>query len=634
MLVPIKEEIPIMKKRVISLMLCFIMLLGTLLTACSSGEEEDAIDSTTTAASETAITLNLYVVTEKGQSDYTEEEWVQVLENREKVETAFNSITKAKFKTKVELYFCTAEEYEEVVEGKLVKNDLVVAEQERVEKALKAYIKEQKKGGVEEADAIMAYFEKNPDDFEYYVPETTEPPEDAETTKAETVVVTSPEGAVIYELKYPEETETQMDIIYMSGYDDYLRFIENEWLHRLDDELSGSSKKLKDYIPESILGAYKTFGSGTYAVPNVTTYGTYTYVLVNKELATKYNYKASDMSYIADTGRLDSFLSDVVKYESGVLPIYGTLPIVNMNFWNMSADENGVICAGSSNKFSILGGVSAFSMNLFGGNKGDTPETSSVPFGTVSLANSGYSNQLKKIQEYKDLGYVSESLAEGQKFAVKVVQGTPADIQQYLDEYDVNTIATPLAGNDEVFANMFAVTTYTKSLSRSMEIITYMNTNPALRNILQYGIEGENYVLNDDGTVKYLNDLYMMDIEKTGNCFTAYPTEGMDPDIWNYGMQHNQGMKLSAIIGFYVNADSVEALDKEMIQRLNKLSEEYEAKLAAVTNSAELKALLDEANTLKNTNDDVKAYANYQNEATLYYVYNEWVTPFIPTGEE
>ena len=89
-----------------------------------------------------------------------------------------------------------------------------------------------------------------------------------------------------------------------------------------------------------------------------------------------------------------------------------------------------------------------------------------------------------------------------------------------------------------------------------MEIITYLNTNAELRNILQYGIEGKNYELVTatdekhepmlDETGKPLvyaqalpDNTYVMDITKTGNMFIAYPNaKESNVAEGKYGVMH------------------------------------------------------------------------------------------------
>jgi hypothetical protein len=101
---------------------------------------------------------------------------------------------------------------------------------------------------------------------------------------------------------------------------------------------------------------------------------------------------------------------------------------------------------------------------------------------------------------------------------------------------------------------MFAVATTTLSVERSMQIITYLNTNTEIRNLLQYGIEGQHYIFDDKNEVKLMEDKngdkYEMDIYATGNAFLAYPEPGMKASIWENGKKQNRDSLVEPLLGF------------------------------------------------------------------------------------
>ena len=101
------------------------MLMSVLLTSC--GDEESTV-----SASDLAKTITMYVITET-QVNYTPEEYEKlsaaqkaevdaVRAQYEAVEEAINKITKARYKTQLELHYYTEDQYYDVVaEKKLSK---------------------------------------------------------------------------------------------------------------------------------------------------------------------------------------------------------------------------------------------------------------------------------------------------------------------------------------------------------------------------------------------------------------------------------------------------------------------------------------------------------------------------------
>ena len=106
---PIKEET--MNKRIISLLLCAIMVLSVILTGCSKKTDDEAIADVNETASESTMTLTMYLMAE------SEVDADQVA----KIEEAVNKITKSKFKTRLVLRYFTEEEYTEALEEAIKK---------------------------------------------------------------------------------------------------------------------------------------------------------------------------------------------------------------------------------------------------------------------------------------------------------------------------------------------------------------------------------------------------------------------------------------------------------------------------------------------------------------------------------
>lgn len=503
-----------MKKRLICLLLCLAMLVLPVLTSCSKKNDDTATENITSEASESAMTLSMWVVCDKEVSNAT----------AAAVSRAINSITNSKFKTKLVINFLTKDEYEA-----------------KLEQTITAY---------EETLSAL-----EPEEIETEAVETG--------TGEETAVVDETEtnefGMTV--IKYPELLENQVDIIYIAGEEMYMNFISRNWLSELDTELGSSSKKLKQYISGTLLSAAKYNGT-TYAVPNNRTIGSYKYMLLNKELMQKYNQHAYWEQGMIDglyNDNLYSFLNLMWQFEDDVIPIdasYSDCLDLLAHYWYID-DQN----YSSLDKFSLFGYHYRSIEEL---NRG------SVILGFNSLfEDEEFAEDYLKLNEFRFKDYFREENDTRTKSAVKFIDGDASILRK--GEYVIDgvtyypvVVGLPTATTEDIYGNMFGVCSYTKSVSRSMEVVTYLNTNPDFRNLLQYGVENTNYRLveDNDGNVSVyrLNEDYMMDLFSTGNAFIAYPDpdKNMSPDIWESGKEQNRNSLVDPLLGFHVGDFSLE----------------------------------------------------------------------------
>ncbi len=584
-----------MKKRVLCLLLSVVMLLACL-AGCSQKSGDEAIEDVNEQASESALTLAMYLLCENDMSE----------EQQAKIEEAVNRITKSKFKTQLDLKFYTADEY-----------------YTKLEEAFAA------RAEAEAAGLIVR-------------PSTNK----EETTEEETIM----NDYGFAEIAYPAIAGYQVDIFYMGGYDKFEQYFEMNMLQNLNEELSSASKKLNEYISTPYLTYMKSVNNGVYAVPTNATIGEYTYLLLNKQALADYHFDTDaglkKFSSITDED-LAEFLADIDEYSSDkYLPLYTNLSNTELaaagfsTRWNIDGDYTGGVkfwgvgADGQlSNEFSVIG--SNYNVSGTYGNAASYMESVGNIFDTTSFA-----NQLDMIMEYKENGYFAESESvDGKPAAVMCVKGGAELPAQYADEYEAVVVSKPTLNTEDLYKNMFAVTTYTTSVSRSMEIVTYLNTNEDFRNLLLYGIEGENYELVDsdyedeDGVaikvVRRLNEDYMMDTNKLGNTLIGYTLEGGDPTLKGYIMKQNNDVLVSTTMGFRLDYNDL-LVDTEKLESIRLLSATVKEKLDACTHEtyeavmAEVKALLSENSAV------IRELCSYTKPATettftgIGYVYQQW----------
>jgi hypothetical protein len=128
-----------------------------------------------------------------------------------------------------------------------------------------------------------------------------------------------------------------------------------------------------------------------------------------------------------------------------------------------------------------------------------------------------------------------------------------------------------------------------------MEILTLLNSDPDFRNLFQYGIQDVNYELNEEECAERLpNNLYSMDVYKTGNMFVAYPDADakMNQQTLEYAKLQDREVKINPTIGFSISDEDLP--NYANIDRVNAISKEYWAALEACKTVAELEATIND----------------------------------------
>ena len=474
-----------MKKRVLCLTLCIVMVLAIALTGCKK-KGETPVDPIT------ATTLSMWVVTKN-------ENGVDA-ETAALVSDAINNITNSRFKVRLVINWLTEDDY-----------------RAKMDQTIRDYI------DVRANTPLGA---------------ATDATAETEVVEAETMV--NEWGFTV--IKYPDLLANQVDIVYIEGEDMYLDYIKKGWLFKMDDELSGASKKIKEYVNNALLSAAKREG-GTYAIPNNHAIGKYTVMLLNKELMAE-----TDMDAIYRQGKINGLFNENIynylqsiryKNDPSIVPIAST-PDAFLNllahYWDIDPDtlEN-------TGDFSILG----YHYN----NNASVSRSTALRFDSL-FTDEAFVDAFLKIKEYEYDGGYFNTPTEAQTAALTIKE---MDYAEYISckeddssAYYPVIIKNPTIQPEDVYGSMFGVCSKTVSTSHCMEILTFLNTNSEFRNLLQYGVEGETYRLAVDPadpnrrTVEYLPEhTYRMDVFKTGNAFIAYPDPDMDMNVWENGRLQN-----------------------------------------------------------------------------------------------
>lgn len=321
--------------------------------------------------------------------------------------------------------------------------------------------------------------------------------------------------------------EPRLDIFLVRGYDSYYDYATNNKLAALDEKLNNEAKKLKSAI-HSIFFSAATVNKKTYGVPINTAIGEYTYLAFDEEYLQKYNIDPNTITSLAD---LQDYLAEIKANEPDVIPLECAMPSADISFL-------------------VNDGFPAL-----------------VKSGAVHEAyeDTELLDYFAMIARYRALGYFeSTSGNEDANYAVRFVKGnedTVAALEKETNRsYSTSVYSNPVATNENTIDNIFCVSKFVVSneLTAVMEILTALNTDEQLMNILTYGVEGVNFILNDNGQVERLDDTYMMNPQYTGNSFITYTLAGENKDKWNNAILQNQDAIASPSLGFTIEYKSFE----------------------------------------------------------------------------
>ncbi|MBQ8696471.1 MAG: hypothetical protein IJ519_02020 [Clostridia bacterium] len=460
------------------------MVLASVLTGCNNEEEgNEAVEN------KHAMTITMAMIKGEGTTD----------EACELVEEALNVITESRLNTHVEISFFTADEYEAKVLGRIneIGNNLQAGEELAAE-------------GVEDST--------QPETKEY----------DEET------------GREIIE--WPAVSDNQFDIVFIDGIDQYYTFNKAEIALGEDDyetgilaEINPTSALIGQYVNSTLLSTATTSetramgASGVLAFPNNRDFGTYTYLIVNKELAEKYvpTLSAEEMAkhkQCSDKG--DLLKSHTVEgnangYTTSVENVFDFLTKVHADYPDMTLVEG---MPGPENIFYTFdSGVNVGAGNFISsGNKLDTLFAAPPTNVYAAVTTKAYYKLMWQLKQWGQTPSETADLSED--FAIAYVRGNANSIASVdRNKYYVKVTEAPVKSNEYVYDNMFGVTKYSIDAARATEVIELFNTNADFRNIMYYGIEDVHYMVNDRGEREFISSDWNMDMFQTGNLYLLAP---------------------------------------------------------------------------------------------------------------
>ena len=515
-----------MTKRLTCLVLALIMIFSLCLTSCSPEEKKEEEEVKVEEAQRKNLVLTIYAITDEKTTD----------EALETVELAVSEYCRAKYKTAIDLRFFTEDEYQAALNEMYDK----FAEEEA------AALKAEEEAKAAEASRLAEYAQMSDAEKEAYNAKRREEAKKAEEEAkkaAEELAQLIADGKDVAEVK-----EVQMDIIYIPSAADYYSYIDQGLLADLTQFLSGKFKRITDYVFPSYIHA-ATVNNMVYGIPNNRPIeGNETFILVKTDLAEKYGVDLTKVRSVTD---LADVYAKIAAEEEGVKPILGDWAPEGIEY---HPEQN------------MYGTYGVFRDTLLKGRfqKGKD----SAALNPDSKYGYAYADYCKLRAEYNAAGYLTDK--EEDDFFMTVKELTPAEQAEWKEKgytpilYKGATFSTQKA----LDGGLFGISSHCKEAERAMEILQLMSCDPALHNLLTFGVEDIHYEKisdnKDENVITILDDSYKMDFFRTGNSLISHVTEDMGEDWIELGKQKNLNSFASSFLGFTKkdSNDFVEAFEE------------------------------------------------------------------------
>ena len=309
--------------------------------------------------------------------------------------------------------------------------------------------------------------------------------------------------------------DSSIDMVFTSSWnkDEYNTFAKDGYFVKLDDLIDEYGADLKAAIPESLMQAATIEGAdgmGIYAVNGFKDTATQNTWDVNVTLLNELGYTLDDFKAMSfyDFGELFAKAKEV-KGDSFYPFLVEPMVLERMV-------TGSIIVAGDAGSTNLL------SLYL---NQDDV--SADGPYGNVLLnkfATDEYKAFVTKMHEYYEAGYVDPSLAvaETSNDTRTNAQNTGDYLigtQSYSYGYEYNAAVLdrgievafvpctdPYVDTTASQGAMMAISTASEHPVESFKFLALLNSDPKLMTLMNYGVEGIHYNLNDDGLVVFTEE--------------------------------------------------------------------------------------------------------------------------------
>ena len=354
-------------------------------------------------------------------------------------------------------------------------------------------------------------------------------------------------------------TSQQFDIAFTWG-EHYLQKADNGVFMNLAPYLSSDRGQDLYEAVDPLFWKGVSVGEGIYGVPTNKELATPMQFLFSRELVEKYNF---DLSGPMTLETLEPMLQVISRNEPDCIPLFfDSDPIALMEmvgYEYLTANLSPLVIRTDDPTGTIV--------NLY-----ETPEARRM---------------LRLLHRYYQAGFINADAAlrtglsrfEDEKVFCRLSSSGPDSSQSFSIDYGYPIIAVQaspaLITNASTQGGIMAVNAKTRYPREAQLFLCAVNTDPDVRNLLNFGLEGIHYRMNEDGQAQLLSTDYRGVPYAQGNWFILHTMEGEPADKWEQYREFNRNARSSRLLGFEPNFHSCQ----EVSQSVSRITQQYQAAL-------------------------------------------------------
>ena len=504
-----------MKRRIMSLAICVVMLASAFtMAACSGGGSDDLLkvvygNEGGSAINKTPMTITIYTITDGSTTD-------QAIKD---VEAALSEISEKKYNTKIDLILLPEETYASVMFNKL--DSSIAAYHQYIALNQKPITYEDKElnknpgisslDGINVASKIPAEVNNaNIDIFLVYNPQEGSPTLDPESEYYNPVLKDNGMFNLLYNVRALAELDADKKIT--NGTFSALKTIAPERAINFVTKVNYLGMIKGDAMSDS--------NKQIFGIPNNYVYGSYDFVMFNvskdaagNDIGINKVYPVDDKSGIVSEEGLKQAVAElermIAQRLSQVLAINNIEPEMNPNWSDeMKADWQERYSKAKADVCQEILGVR-----------------------NIEKTFTSYEEYLESGDDTFAIGYISGEYSLKQLFEENGVLDVYAKKTNYVTDKNATESMFCVNPGCLYYMNEDGKEIYDKTrLTRALEVLMLINNNAEFRNTLQYGVKDKHYTKLLDNTISVTGtdeDRYLMFPQWTGNMYILEPADTM-----------------------------------------------------------------------------------------------------------